>query len=253
MKLAHRCSRPVDHLVLGKWPCDDLSRAAAGACAARGHDVLFLERDVPWYAADRDLPDPPFWPAGSTASRGPRALRHAIASADAVIVGSFVPDGVAVGALVQREARGATAFYDIDTPVTLAKLARGDHEYLSPASSRGYRPLPVVHWRADPGATRAAIRRADGTRAVLLGGSRADYRRSTARTLGPQLPWHLQPRSPAAAGTPAAGAGAAPPQLRFAVAGPQYPDDNRLAGECRAAGAYPACRHRAFYTASASR
>ena len=24
--------------------------------AARGHEVLFLERDVPWYAANRDLP-----------------------------------------------------------------------------------------------------------------------------------------------------------------------------------------------------
>jgi hypothetical protein len=32
---------------------------------------------------------------------------------------------------VQATARGATAFYDIDTPVTLAKLARGDFEYLS--------------------------------------------------------------------------------------------------------------------------
>ena len=27
---------------------------------ARGHDVLFLERDVPWYAENRDLPHPPY-------------------------------------------------------------------------------------------------------------------------------------------------------------------------------------------------
>ena len=27
---------------------------------AQGHDVLFLERDVPWYAAQRDLPNPPY-------------------------------------------------------------------------------------------------------------------------------------------------------------------------------------------------
>ena len=26
--------------------------------ARRGHDVLFLERDVPWYADNRDLPAP---------------------------------------------------------------------------------------------------------------------------------------------------------------------------------------------------
>ena len=33
-------------------------RALLKAFAGRGHAVLFLERDVPWYAAHRDLPDP---------------------------------------------------------------------------------------------------------------------------------------------------------------------------------------------------
>ena len=28
--------------------------------AKRGHNVLFLERDVEWYASNRDLPKPPF-------------------------------------------------------------------------------------------------------------------------------------------------------------------------------------------------
>ena len=55
-----------------------------------------------------------------------------------MIVVSYVPDGVAVGRWVQRAARGATAFYDIDTPVTLAKLERGDYEYLSPELIPGY-------------------------------------------------------------------------------------------------------------------
>jgi spore maturation protein CgeB len=56
----------------------------------------------------------------------------AVRSADAVIVGSYVPDGVAVGAWALDHARGCVAFYDIDTPVTLAKLAAGDYEYLTP-------------------------------------------------------------------------------------------------------------------------
>jgi spore maturation protein CgeB len=55
-----------------------------------------------------------------------------VRNADAVIVGSYVPEGVAVGDWVTRTAQGVTAFYDIDTPVTLAKLARKDFEYLSP-------------------------------------------------------------------------------------------------------------------------
>ena len=42
-----------------------------------------------------------------------------------MIVGSYVPEGVAVGRWVQETARGVRALYDIDTPVTLAKLERG--------------------------------------------------------------------------------------------------------------------------------
>ena len=35
-------------------------RGLVKALTARGHEVLFLERDVPWYAENRDLPEPPF-------------------------------------------------------------------------------------------------------------------------------------------------------------------------------------------------
>ncbi len=55
-----------------------------------------------------------------------------------MIVGSYVPEGVEVARFVQRLARGVTAFYDIDTPVTLAKLERRDFEYLSPEVIPGY-------------------------------------------------------------------------------------------------------------------
>lgn len=53
--------------------------------------------------------------------------------ADLVIVGSYVPEGVAVGEWVTSVAEGVKAFYDIDTPVTLARLRAGDIEYLSAA------------------------------------------------------------------------------------------------------------------------
>lgn len=109
-------------------------RGLVRSLAALGHEVLFLERDVPWYAENRDL-------AGSLGGRVRlysclEELRELyldkIRRADLALVGSYVPDGVAVGALVTSEARGATAFYDIDTPVTLAKLSRRDFEYLTP-------------------------------------------------------------------------------------------------------------------------
>ena len=83
-----------------------------------------------------------YWNGAATCYRGIiRALAergHRVtfyepdAFADFVVVGSYVPEGVAVGEWVTQTARGATAFYDIDTPVTLAKLARGDYEYLTP-------------------------------------------------------------------------------------------------------------------------
>jgi spore maturation protein CgeB len=108
--------------------------------AARGHDVLFLERDVPWYADNRDLPHPPYGRTELYGSLAELQGRFApeVREADAVIVGSYVPEGVAVGQWAQRTARGVKAFYDIDTPVTLAKLARGDFEYLSPELIPGY-------------------------------------------------------------------------------------------------------------------
>ena len=61
-----------------------------------------------------------------------RLYGPAVAEADAVILGSYVPDGAAVGEWLCRTARGLKAFYDIDTPVTLAKLGRGEHDYLTP-------------------------------------------------------------------------------------------------------------------------
>lgn len=101
----------------------------------RGHDVLFLERDVPWYASQRDLPNPPYGRAelyDSLQELKDKWVRE-IRDADFVIVGSYVPQGVPVGEWVISTARGPVAFYDIDTPVTLSKLDRGDTEYISRA------------------------------------------------------------------------------------------------------------------------
>jgi spore maturation protein CgeB len=106
-------------------------RSLLNALARRGHDILFLERDVPWYADNRDLPDPAYARVVLYDSREDLlAFVPELASADLVIVGSYVPDGKEVADLVLREARGVRAFYDIDTPITMAALEAGDAEYL---------------------------------------------------------------------------------------------------------------------------
>lgn len=109
-------------------------RALLRELKSRGHDILFLERDVPWYASQRDMPRPPFCRTELYESLQDLARRFtaAVREADVVIVGSYVPEGVAVGEWVLRTARGVTAFYDIDTPITLARLDAGDYEYLAP-------------------------------------------------------------------------------------------------------------------------
>jgi spore maturation protein CgeB len=100
---------------------------------ARGHQVLFLERDVEWYASNRDLPKPPYGRVAlySTLKQLKDRFAQEIRSADVVIVGSYVQEGAAIGQWVTSHAQGLKAFYDIDTPVTVAQLAQGDLDYLS--------------------------------------------------------------------------------------------------------------------------
>jgi spore maturation protein CgeB len=109
-------------------------RALVRELSARDHDVLFLERDVPWYASQRDLPEPPW---GRTELYGSREELERwgdeIAAADLVVIGSFVPEGVAVAEWVLARAEGAVVFYDIDTPITIEKLRHGDTDYITPA------------------------------------------------------------------------------------------------------------------------
>jgi len=99
----------------------------------RGHRILFLERDAEWYASNRDLPDPSFCRTEIYESFAVLKERFGseIREADLVIVGSFVPEGIKIGEWVISVATGVTAFYDIDTPVTLSFLAAGRCEYLS--------------------------------------------------------------------------------------------------------------------------
>jgi len=107
-------------------------RGLVKALVARGHDVLFLERDVPWYASHRDMPNPAYGRTALYEDREALQQRHAheVRDADVVIVGSYVPEGVEVARWVFRTARGVTAFYDIDTPVTIADLCAGKSGYL---------------------------------------------------------------------------------------------------------------------------
>jgi spore maturation protein CgeB len=111
-----------------------LWRGLLTALASRGHDVVFFERDVPYYAAHRDLVAFPGaqlalyadWEAISSVARS-----H-VAGADVTFVTSYCPDATAATRLIFDAApRALHVFYDLDTPVTLARLNAGERvEYL---------------------------------------------------------------------------------------------------------------------------
>jgi spore maturation protein CgeB len=221
------------------------------AFAARGHRILFLEREVPWYAEHRDLTDPDycrleFYSDVADLER----YRPAVAQADAVIVGSYVPDGVAVGRWVQKTARGATAFYDIDTPVTLAKLERGDFEYLSPEIIPGY----DVYLSFTGGPTLERIKTRYGAPAAGALYCSVDSeayppldrtRRWDLSYLGTYSP-DRQPTLDRLLVEPARQA----PHLKFVVAGPQYPADIAWPDNVERIDHVPPGEHPEFYAAS---
>lgn len=134
-------STPLDLLFLGltlssSWGNGHATtyRGLLRALSERGHQILFLERDVSWYASQRDLPDPDFCELElySDLNDLRRRFAHRLAAADAVIVGSYVPEAPALIPWAREMTSGPLAFYDIDTPITLHALRQGNCEYLSP-------------------------------------------------------------------------------------------------------------------------
>ncbi|MBV8568713.1 MAG: glycosyltransferase [Methylobacteriaceae bacterium] len=223
-------------------------RALLRAFAKRGHSVMFLERDQPWYAAHRDLADPDFCELVFYHDlAGLDAHRDRIAAADAVIVGSYVPNGVAVGRCVQRTARGVTAFYDIDTPVTLGKLETGDFEYLSPdlipdydlyLSFTGGPTLDVLMRQYGAPLARALYCCVD-PEVCRPTATRVRYDLGYLGTYSPDR----QPALDRLLIEPARRA----PHLKFIVAGPQYPRDIVWPDNVLLVEHIPPSRHGAFY------
>jgi spore maturation protein CgeB len=105
-----------------------LWRGLCSALAAEGHRVTFFERDVPYYRQHRDLHASAAFELVLYASWeevGQQAAR-ALASADAAIVTSYCPDAASATRAMLESRAPLTIFYDLDTPVTFDRLARGE-------------------------------------------------------------------------------------------------------------------------------
>ena len=108
-------------------------RSLVKALSRLGHRVRFIEKDAEWYHNNRDLPEPEFcsvrvyddWTTEA------RSLVRESSDADAVVIGSYFPDAIAASLELLQAGFGPLLFYDIDTPITMARLrAQGSCEYL---------------------------------------------------------------------------------------------------------------------------
>jgi spore maturation protein CgeB len=105
-----------------------LLRGLFRALHHKGHEVHFFERDVPYYAAHRDATEFPFAHLhlySDWADVLPLAARE-LADADVGVITSYCADGRNASRLVLDAKPWRTVFYDMDTPVTLSRLDRGE-------------------------------------------------------------------------------------------------------------------------------
>ncbi|HET9742371.1 MAG TPA: glycosyltransferase [Terriglobales bacterium] len=116
-------------------------RALLEALHRRGNDIIFYEKDVEWYASNRDLPQPSYCSVRLFQNWNEIAAeaKRELADAEVGLVGSYFPAGREATDLLLDSNAGVKAFYDIDTPITIAALrAHGQTDYLKSEQIPGF-------------------------------------------------------------------------------------------------------------------
>ena len=101
-------------------------RSLCKALARCGHQIHFIEKNLEWFRDNRDMPHPEFCKVHlySDWTESARSLIRLSKDADAIVVGSYFPDAMAATAALLEAGHGSLIFYDIDTPITIAKLRK---------------------------------------------------------------------------------------------------------------------------------
>lgn len=230
-----------------------LWRGLVGALARRGHRVVFFERDAPYYAQNRDLAAIPGGDLVLYADwEGVRArAEREIANSDVAMVTSYCPDGLAATDLVLAAARATRVFYDLDTPVTLARLGRGEATgYIGPrgladfdlvlsytggaaleelASRLGARRVAPLYGHVDPAVHRPAPAEARFRADLSYLGTYAADRQAALETL------FVEPARQR-------------PERRFLIGGAQYPADFPWTTNIHFVRHLPPPEHPAFFS-----
>lgn len=232
-----------------------LWRGLLGAMMRRGWDVVFFERNVEYYATNRDLCEIEGGELVIYAewSEAVEIARRHLREADAAIVTSYCPDGVAAAELMMWFDRPLKIFYDLDTPVTLSVLARGESPpYIGPRRLRDFdlvlsytggsaltelqarleaRLVRPLYGHVDPDAYRPASPRPDYACALSHIGTYAPDRRDVLVEL------FVEPARDR-------------PKERFVLAGSLYPADFPWTDNLFVLGHLAPQDHAAFYASS---
>jgi spore maturation protein CgeB len=118
-----------------------LWRGLCKALGRRGHRVVFFEKDVPYYAAARDMTEIPGCELRLYESwqEALALARLELSDADVGMVTSYCADGPDASAAVLDSRARVRCFYDLDTPITISRLLAGQRvEYLPPDGLGGF-------------------------------------------------------------------------------------------------------------------
>lgn len=232
-----------------------LWRGLARALSRRGHQVIFFERDQPFYAQHRDATEFPGMDLvlyDEWASVRGRAFTE-VAGSDLAMVTSYCPDGRAASDLVLEAAPAIRCFYDLDTPVTLERLDRGEDIPYIPRYGLGGFDLVLSY---TGGRSLEALRQRFGARrtAPLYGSVDPEVHRPTpARAaLGSDLSYlgTYAPDRQAALDELCLAAAERLPHRRFLIGGAQYPREIVFPPNVRVVSHVAPADHAAFYASS---
>lgn len=231
-----------------------LWRGLCRALVRRGHQVVFFEHDVPYYAAHRDLLTLPGvdirfyerWPEVRASAR------VALADADVAIVTSYCPDAVDATTLI-ASSPVLGVFYDMDTPVTLDALRAGHS--VSYIGDRGLRDFDLV-LSFTGGTALDALRTQLGARSVAPLYGHVDPEVHYPATPSPHYHADLSYLGTYAADRQVAletlfvAAARRAPARRFLIGGAQYPPEFPWADNIYFVRHLPPAEHAPFFSSS---
>jgi spore maturation protein CgeB len=230
-------------------------RALCQALHRRGHRIVFFERNQEWYQNNRDLPSPPYCDVRifETWDDVLPQVRAELRDSDMGVVGSYFPDGIAALDEVLESRAQVRAFYDIDTPITVARLREhGASDYLEKRQLSGL----DIYFSFTGGPMLQELEHGLGAQFAVPLYCSVDPEKHKEPSPGQEFEWDLsymgtfapdrQPKLEQLLCEPARRL----TQGRFIVAGPQYPSSIVWPGNVERVAHLSPRHHAAFYGSS---